>query len=215
MGFTDFANGNTLDASQLDGNQEIATLSTGGTGLHISGRWYAAETLGRFASAASTLTLNRLYLLPFHVQKNGSYTGLSVMGGTASATMIMRMGIYYNNPTTGLPSTLLVDAGTTGAMSSATSQYVLTISQTLEAGSYWLAAVPQTSINAACITAVAPGTLSGGMWFMGYAAGYNANLPYAEIYATSAVSGALPASLVGGISYDSATRAPIVHIRKG
>lgn len=215
MGFTDFANGNALDASQLDGNQEIATLSTGGTGLHISGRWYAAETLGRQTAAASTLTLNRLYLMPFHVQKNGSYTGLSVMGGTAAATMIMRLGIYNNDATTGLPSTLLVDAGTTGAMSTATSQYIVTISQTLEAGTYWLAAAIQTSNNASCITAVAPGTLSGGMWYMGYAAGYQATMPNPDIYATAAVSGALPASLVGGISYDSATRAPIVHIRKG
>lgn len=214
MAFTDFANGNTLDATQLDGNQEIATLSTGGIGAQISGRWYAAECLGRTTAAASTLTLNRLYLMPFHVLKNGSYTGLSVMGGTASATMVMRLGIYNNDATTGLPTTLVVDAGQTGAMSTATSQYIITISQTLEAGTYWLAAVPQTSINAACITAVSPGTLSGGMLYLGYAAGYQANLPNPEIYATAAVSGALP-STISGVSYDSATRAPVVFIRKG
>lgn len=215
MGFTDFANGNTLDASQLDGNQEIATLSTGGTGMHISNRWYAPETIGRQVTAAAGLTLNRLYLLPFHVLENGTYTGLSVMGGTASATMVIRMGIYNNDATTGLPSTRLLDAGPTGAMSTATSQYIVTISQALEAGTYWLAAAVQTSNNAACITAVAPSSLNGGMWYMGYAAGYNANMPFPDVYATAAVSGALPATLAGGISYDSTTRAPIVHIRKG
>jgi hypothetical protein len=51
----------------------------------------------------------------------------------------VRLGIYNASSSTDLPSTVLLDAGTISATATNTN-YEITISQTLSAGIYWLAA---------------------------------------------------------------------------
>ena len=59
-----------------------------------------------------------------------------------SGTSTVRLGIY--NETNGLPSTVLLDAGTVSATAASTI-YEITISQSLNPGFYWLAVVQQSA----------------------------------------------------------------------
>jgi hypothetical protein len=216
MAYTTFTAGTVAVASEVNANFDIATNSTGGLGIHPSGRWFAAEGYGRSVQTAGSATLNRLYLLPFHVLRDGSYTQLSVMGGTIGASMNCRLGIYNNDSTTGLPSTLVLDAGAAGAMASATSQYLTSaFTQNLAAGTYWLACAVQTANDAAYVAVGTPSASVGGRSYMGYPSGYSAVLPNAYLRATASVSGALPSTLVSGVSFDSGTAGPLVFIKKG
>jgi hypothetical protein len=86
-----------------------------------------------------------LYLVPVYLPYSVTLDRLSIEvvttpGGTGS---VVRLGIYNHNATTHLPDTLLVDAGTVDTTTTGTKE--ATISQTLAAGTYWLAAVAQGS----------------------------------------------------------------------
>jgi len=54
------------------------------------------------------------------------------------------LGIYNNDSTTGKPTTVVLDAGTV-ATTAASTVYQITISQSLTAGTYWLAFNMQTA----------------------------------------------------------------------
>ena len=56
----------------------------------------------------------------------------------------VRLGIYNNDSTTGKPTTVVLDAGTV-ATTAASTVYQITISQSLTAGTYWLAFNMQTA----------------------------------------------------------------------
>jgi hypothetical protein len=75
----------------------------------------------------NAVTLDRLQILT-----------RNVFSGTAS----FRLGIYNDN--SGVPNTVLLDAGTVSATAASTA-YAITISQAVSAGWYWLAINRQTS----------------------------------------------------------------------
>ena len=87
--------------------------------------------------AVTTPVNLRTYYTPIYVDSTTSFDRLAFQTGSGWAgTATVRLGIY--NDTDGLPSTLLLDAGTVSATAGLVT-YQITISQSLNAGLYWLA----------------------------------------------------------------------------
>jgi hypothetical protein len=88
--------------------------------------------------ATTTAIHQRTYYTPIYIDQSTSFDRISFStAGTFSGTATVRLGIY--NDTNGLPSTLILDAGTVSTTAASTI-YEITISQTLSnAGFYWLA----------------------------------------------------------------------------
>ena len=122
-----------------------ATGATGATGVggggtipalpYRSGAFYRTPTTG--ANTLATYAVNTSYYIPFYVTVAQTFDRIAI---NASASFVgsgsIRLGIYNN--TAGVPSTVLLDAGTVAA-SAASTQYTITISQALSVGYYWLA----------------------------------------------------------------------------
>jgi len=98
----------------------------------------------------------------------------------------VRLGIYNNNAATGKPSTVVLDAGTV-ATTAASTIYQITISQSLNAGTYWLAFNMQTAAAAPSFGGVITTTASS----LGYLASTTgAVYPDAGIWIESSITGA-------------------------
>jgi hypothetical protein len=83
--------------------------------------------------------------LPFIMTETKTFDRIAIATGTSYVgTGSVRLGIYNNDSTTGKPSTVLLDAGTV-ATTAASTVYQITISQSLTAGTYWLAFNMQTA----------------------------------------------------------------------
>ena len=85
------------------------------------------------------MTLNRLYAAPFICPVDATFDQLGLQIATAGAAgATVRMGIYAASETDGLPTSLILDAGTVDA--TVTGFRFAAISQVLGRGLYWLAA---------------------------------------------------------------------------
>jgi hypothetical protein len=94
-------------------------------------------------SATVSASANVTYYTPFFVPVTTTFDRIAIRTGTTfSGTASVRLGIY--NSSAGLPSTVVLDAGTVSATALSTS-YTITISQQLTPGVYWLAANSQTA----------------------------------------------------------------------
>lgn len=124
---------------------QIATtafvIANGNVGFgYLSGFYY--KTMQRADTTASAV-LNSVYYVPLLLPTAGTFDRLTLRTSTTySGTGSVRMGIYNNSNYK--PTTVLLDAGTV-ATTAANTVYEITISQTLTAGSYWLAFVVQTA----------------------------------------------------------------------
>jgi hypothetical protein len=134
--------------AKIDGTDYNTQWSTpsGGGGVTpfltlISGQSYQPiNCLG--SSANITATEDATYYSPFFVPISTTFDRLRIRTASSFAgTASVRLGIF--NDTNGVPSTVVLDAGTVSATASSTN-YSITISQTLSAGMYWLAANSQT-----------------------------------------------------------------------
>jgi hypothetical protein len=74
--------------------------------------------------------------MPIFVDKSTSFDRLAIRSSTFLGSTTVRLGIYGDS--NGYPSNLILDAGTV-SVTAATTVYEITISQTLQAGIYWLA----------------------------------------------------------------------------
>lgn len=107
--------------------------------------------------SSQSVSNNRIYYTPIFVDSTTSFDRLAMRTGTTfSGTSTVRLGIFANSD--GLPSTLILDAGTVTA-TAATTIYQITISQSLDTGFYWLAFAQQ---GTAPTTAVYFGAASSG-----------------------------------------------------
>jgi hypothetical protein len=79
---------------------------------------------------------NVTYYTPIFISSSTTYDRIACRTGTFSTANTVRLGIYNDN--NGVPSTLLLDAGTVSA-TAANTDYLITINQTLNTGFYWLA----------------------------------------------------------------------------
>jgi len=101
----------------------------------------------RAAASNSSVTaqLNLAYYSPIWIFTTGTYDRIATRtSATFSGSGVTRLGIYADN--NGVPSTLLLDAGTISATASNTN-YEITINQSLTAGLYWLCSVSQTNAS--------------------------------------------------------------------
>ena len=152
------------------------------------------QTTGTFrrtpyaSTATFAMTANMTYYTPFFVPEETTFDRIACRTGGYSTTVTARLGIY--NSTNGLPSTLVLDAGTVSA-AAATTDYLITISQTLSAGFYWLAFNAQTSSTTQFLGAAAAGQNVLNNYLLSQS---TLNGTGIAGYTQSSVSGAFPAS---------------------
>lgn len=94
------------------------------------------------ARAAGAVTSGNMRLVPFYLDARTRFDRIAAELATASANSTLRLGIYANDEQTGRPTTLILDAGTVDGTGS-TGVLTITIDQTLDPGTYWLAAASQ------------------------------------------------------------------------
>lgn len=118
-------------------------------------------------ASGTALTANRTYYVPFYVNKTTTFDRIACVTTSAfSGTATVRLGIY-NHDGANKPSTVLLDAGTVSATAASTA-YTITISQSLSAGTYWLAMNTQTTAttNTFFVTSSTP-TMTFNQWYNG------------------------------------------------
>jgi hypothetical protein len=87
--------------------------------------------------AINTVTNQQTYYTPIFISSSTTFDRIAInTASTFSGTSTVRIGIYADS--SGIPSTLILDAGTV-APSAASTSYTITISQTLTTGFYWMA----------------------------------------------------------------------------
>jgi hypothetical protein len=90
------------------------------------------------ATASMTITHQRTYYSPIYISETTSIDRIAIRTSSIfSGTTSVRLGIYNHDYSTGLPTTVLLDAGTVSVTALSTI-YEITISQTLGAGFYWV-----------------------------------------------------------------------------
>jgi len=99
-----------------------------------SGYYYEAK-IGADISLA-TFVQDRQYLYPLFIQETIVINRLEVNCTGANASTTWRIGIY-NSDSDGIPSTVLLDAGTVSTTTTGSKQ--ITVSQTINAGLYFIA----------------------------------------------------------------------------
>ena len=91
------------------------------------------------------MTAQRTIYVPFYLGGTFTFDRIGVRTHSSfSGTASVRLGIYANSG--GAPSSVELDAGTVSATAASTF-YTITISETLDAGWYWLAANTQTAAS--------------------------------------------------------------------
>jgi hypothetical protein len=130
------------DSAATNGVKWATPAAVSATGLgYVSGKLYAS--LGRGTSSGSPFA-NTTYYVPFRVVETKTFDRISFVTttSTVTGTGTFRLGIY--NQSAGVPTTVLLDAGTVNATTASTA-YSATISQSLSAGVYYLAINMQSS----------------------------------------------------------------------
>lgn len=127
-----------------------------------SQKYYRTQLPIAPSAGGTTLIEDRTYYTPVYIPNALTVDRLVVRTGSGFVgTATVRLGIYNN--TNGLPSTVLLDAGTVSATAAST-DYSITISQALGIGWYWLAMNVQTAATTnnffALISSTATGTLA-------------------------------------------------------
>ena len=108
----------------------------------MSGYFYRGVTLTGIQGNV-TAVANTTYYIPFFVPIATTFDRIQCRAGSGfSGSAVVRLGIY--NQSNGKPSTVVLDAGTV-SLTSAFQTGSITISQTLQPGTYFLAANSQTA----------------------------------------------------------------------
>jgi hypothetical protein len=97
------------------------------------------------STAGFSIQHNRTYYSPIYIDQTTSVDRIAVRSGsTFSGSTEVRLGIYNNDQSTGLPSTVFLDAGTVSVTASATT-YQITINESINAGFYWVVMAQQST----------------------------------------------------------------------
>jgi len=109
-----------------------------------------------------TPTHETTYYTPIFINGSNNYDRIALRTTSGfSGTATVRLGIYAD--TSGIPSTLVLDAGTVNAFT-ANATYQITINQTLSTGFYWLAFCQQsTAPSTAAYSGNAASTINGNL----------------------------------------------------
>lgn len=103
----------------------------------------------RTQTAGVTAGFQTVFFTPISFDTTETFDRIAITTrSTYSGTGAVRLGIYNNDSTTGKPTTVVLDAGTV-ATTALSTNYEITISQSLSPGAYWLAFCVQTAPTAA------------------------------------------------------------------
>lgn len=156
-------------------------------------------------SAAVPLATDTIHFVPIWIPFTMTFDRISAEVTTLDAASLLRVGIYSSNGTGVTPGSRVLDAGTLACTSVAIVE--ATISQTLSAGLYWLAAAQQSG-GTAQFRMVASGPL-----VMPSSTASNVTSAALRTCLTqSGVSGAFPATATPVNSNN--TRYPLVALRR-
>ena len=114
-----------------------------------SGYYYESKTGGTITTAQ--FAKNRLTAVPLFISETITLDRIGAECTVAAASTTMRLGIYNSN-SNGVPSSLILDAGTIDT--SSIGQKTITINQTLNAGFYYLAFIHQGGTAVASMRAI-------------------------------------------------------------
>ena len=163
---------------------------------------YYANILGGLA--ATTVAHETTYYIPLIVQNQFTADQLTIRGATGLLSGTFRLGIY--NDTAGVPSTLLLDAGT-GSVTGA-SVVNITINQVLPIGIYWLAF---------CQQGTAPGTPSYSGTGTGNSGTFHSNIMGKTSPTVAGIQGYTQSSVTGAFAtagtLATSTLAPNIWVR--
>ena len=184
----------SMAASGTDKNLTAANLKAfiGGVYPHTGTTRYMGSpnfnTLASFAFSTGELYYTPVWL---PVAITADRLAINVQSGIASGTT--RLGIY-SSTSAGVPSSLILDAGTVATTSSGVKE--ITISQALTPGLYWLAAVNQT---AAATLYYYPTANNSVMYLYGST---STAFGHKVAYKESSVTGALPSTATPVAEYN-------------
>ena len=153
------------------------------------------------ATGGQALVSGDLGAVPFILAAGATLDsiGVNVTSGAAGSTV--RLGIYDDD--TGYPGDLVLDAGTVDTATTGVKE--ASISQVLEVGRYWLAAVAQGGTPSIVCQTVNTG--AGGM-----VGASSATSVIQSCFRVAGVTGALPTPF-GATEISLAARAPVVMVR--
>ncbi len=108
--------------------------------LWVAARWYNAQLFGSTTTAAPTAS--ELRLVPLYVPGPRAIDRIGCNVTTAgTGGHVARLGVYNSSPTTGLPTTVLVDAGTVAVDTTGVKE--VAVSGTLH-GLHWICLTAQS-----------------------------------------------------------------------
>jgi hypothetical protein len=165
---------------------------------YASGMYYKTAMT---ANNASTISNQRTYYEPIYISATTSIDRLAIQtASTFSGNATVRLGIY--NETNGLPSTLLLDAGTV-APNAASTNYEITISQSLSPGFYFVAFCQQgTAPTAANYTGTSASAANINFYMIGLSSiGGNSIVGFQQTSVTGAFANAVSPSVVAALPY--------------
>jgi len=153
------------------------------------------------AHNASTIAHQRTYYEPIYISATTTIDRLAIQTASSfvgSATV--RLGIY--NETGGLPSTLLLDAGTV-APTAASTNYEITISQSLSPGFYFVAFCQQgTAPTTANYTGTSASAANINFHMIGLSSiGGNTIVGFQQTSVTGAFANAVSPAVVAALPY--------------
>lgn len=170
---------------------------------------YATQPYGLYMGGSFTPANDTLYLTP-HIVIPSTYTKILTRrsSGTSGVNMRVRMGIYECDFDKLCPTTLITETADT-AVGSLSTDFVITISQTLNKGLYFLACIFTSSGGWAASSANTNyptffGTLRGAAGTTGHILGFT----YAHTY------GALPSSITASSLILNANTVAMTQLQK-
>jgi len=182
------------------GRITAASNGSGGGSVPFGPRYiksgYIYAPIGLVNEGNSVATSNSTaWAVPFYVPATITATSLVVdIMSVAGTSSVIRLGIYNNSATDDYPNALVVDAGTVPASTTlgTTGKNIVSISQSLTAGLYWLVSAKQgvgfpglkgyTSTQQSMVQSVLPTGISSSSSFGAVA------------WTASGITGALPAT---------------------
>jgi len=106
---------------------------------YVAEVYYRSLWINDNLSTTTTITQDRLYAIPFYVHTGHTFDRIGVRVTTGVNNGHLRIGIYKDS--SGLPGSLVSDAGAVTMSGTGAQDAEVTISQYLSIGHYWLAVV--------------------------------------------------------------------------
>ena len=170
--------------------------------IKTTGLYYTSGMPNRLSD--TTIVHQTTYYLPIVIQNAVTADRIACRGGTGLSGGSVRLGIY--NDSSGLPSTVLIDAGTVATGAGGVAQ--ITISQSLSVGIYWLAFCQQGTAPTTPVYSGSGGSTTG--TFNSVINGWTTpNVAGVMAYSQASVTGAFATAT--GIA--TATTSPSIWIR--